>query len=51
MCGGYMSKTQTFSDQCKQGHRPRIGWETLYPQIADHCDIIYEGSFEDLLIQ
>lgn len=43
-----MNKTQTFEDQCKQGRRPRIAWNTLYPQVKDHCELIYEGTFENI---
>lgn len=45
-----MSKTQTFEDQTNQGRRPRIGWESLFPQIQPHCTKVYEGTFENLLI-
>lgn len=37
-----VSKTQTFNDQCEQGRRPRICWESLYPQIPH--EKIFEGS-------
>ena len=46
-----MNKTQTFEDQTKQGRRPRINWESLYPQIESHCNKVYEGNFEDIFIQ
>jgi GTPase SAR1 family protein len=45
-----VSKTQTFEDQCKQGRRPRITWESLHPQISQHCVKVYEGNFEDIFI-
>jgi hypothetical protein len=45
-----VSKTQTFDDQCKEGRRPRITWESLYPQIGSHCNKVYEGTFEDIFI-
>jgi hypothetical protein len=45
-----VSKTQTFEDQTKQGRRPRITWESLYPQIESHCSKVYEGTFEDIFI-
>ena len=45
-----MSKTQTFEDQTNQGRRPRIGWESLFPQIQPYCTKVYEGTFENLLI-
>ena len=44
-----VSKTQTFDDQCQQGRRPRITWESLYPQITEYTTKIYEGKFEDIL--
>ena len=43
-----VSKTQTFADQTKQGRRPRITWESLYPSIASNCIKIYEGTFDDI---
>lgn len=45
-----VSKTQTFEDQTKQGRRPRITWESLYPQIANFCNKVYEGTFDDIFI-
>jgi len=41
-------KGQTFEDQCGEGRRPHINWDSLYPQIRDHCTKIYEGSFEGI---
>ena len=43
-----VSKAQTFDDQCQQGRRPRITWESLFPQISTYCTKIYEGSFEGI---
>lgn len=43
-----VSKTQTFADQTRQGRRPRITWESLYPSIASNCIKIYEGTFDDI---
>jgi hypothetical protein len=45
-----INKTQTFEDQCKQGRRPRINWDGLYPQIASFCSKVYEGTFENIFI-
>lgn len=45
-----MNKIQTFEDQTNQGRRPRINWESLYPQIESHCNKVYEGNFEDIFI-
>ena len=45
-----VSKTQTFDDQTKQGRRPRITWESLYPQIEQYCNKVYEGTFDDIFI-
>lgn len=45
-----VSKTQTFEDQTNQGRRPRLNWETLYPQIRTYCNKVYEGTFEDIFI-
>lgn len=43
-----VNKTSTFADQCAQGRRPRITWESLYPQITNYCTKIYEGTFNDI---
>lgn len=43
-----MNKNQSFDDQCKQGRRPRIAWDSLYKYIEDHCEKIYEGTFEGI---
>jgi hypothetical protein len=43
-----VSKKQTFEDQVKQGRRPRIGWNLLYPQIETYTKKVFEGSFEDI---
>lgn len=45
-----VSKAQTFEDQCKQGRRPRITWDSLKPQIESYCIKVYEGSFDDVFI-
>lgn len=44
-----VSKTQTFEDQCLQGRRPRISWDSLYPQIQAYCEKIAEGILEDII--
>jgi hypothetical protein len=43
-----VSKSQSFEDQCKQGRRPRITWESLYPQIQQYTSKIYEGTFDNI---
>jgi hypothetical protein len=43
-----VSNTQTFKAQCNQGRRPRITWNSLYPQINKQCEKIFEGSFDDI---
>lgn len=43
-----VNKTQTFEDQSKQGRRPRITWESLYPQINAYCSKVYEGTFDNI---
>ena len=45
-----MNKKQSFDEQCKQGRRPRICWETLTPQLSSYITKIYEGTFEDIFI-
>ena len=43
-----INKTQTHEDQCLEGRRPRMNWERIYPQIKDHCEKIYDGTFNDI---
>ena len=43
-----MNKKQTFEEQCKEGRRPHIAWDKIYPQISDHCVKVYEGTFEGI---
>lgn len=45
-----VNKTETFEKQCEQGRRPRITWESLYPQISSYCTKVYEGVFNDIFI-
>lgn len=45
------NKKQTHAEQCVEGKRPRINWDSLYPQISDHCEKIYEGTFENIFIK
>lgn len=46
-----VSKTDSKSSQSNDGRRPRINWERLYPQIAEHCQKIFEGAFEDIFVE
>jgi len=45
-----VNKNQTFEDQSLQGRRPRINWSGLYPQIKEKCCLVFEGSFEDIVL-
>ena len=45
-----VNRTETMEQQCSQGRRPRIGWNSLYPQIQNHCVKVYEGTFENIFI-
>jgi len=45
-----VNKNQTFEDQSLQGRRPRINWSGLYPQIKEKCSLLFEGSFEDIVL-
>ena len=45
-----VNKSQTFEDQTKQRRRPRITWDSLYPQVEPYCSKVYEGTFEDIFI-
>jgi hypothetical protein len=44
-----VNKKQTFYDQCQQGRRPRISWDSLYKQTSDICEKIYEGDLEKII--
>ena len=43
-----MTQTDTFEDQCNRGVRPHISWNKLYPQISNHCVMVYAGTFDDI---
>jgi hypothetical protein len=43
-----INKKQTFEQQCKQGRRPRITWDALYPQVSTFTQTVFQGSFDDL---
>lgn len=45
-----VNKKQTFEDQSLQGRRPRINWSGLYPQIKEKCCLVFEGSFDDIVV-
>ena len=45
-----VSQKQTFDNQAKQGRRPRITWDALFPQISQHYEKIFEGNIFDLVI-
>ena len=45
-----MNKNETFEDQCKAKRRPRINWSSLYPQISQYCEEVYNGTFENIFI-
>ena len=43
-----VNSKETFDDHCKQGRRPRITWEGIYPQIKDHCSKVFDGTFAQI---
>jgi hypothetical protein len=43
-----INKAQTFADQCEQARRPRIVWESLFPQIEGTAVKVFEGTMEDV---
>jgi len=45
-----INKKETFEDQCKGKRRPRINWASLYPQISQYCEEVYNGSFEQIFL-
>ena len=46
-----MNKNQTHEEQCKEKRRPHISWDKIYPQIENHCNKVYDGTFENIFIQ
>jgi len=44
-----ITKTQTFENQCDQGRRPRINWESLKTHITSYCEKIFDGQIQDIL--
>jgi hypothetical protein len=44
-----VNKKQTFEDQCDQGRRPRINWETLKSQFTTDFKV-YEGTFDEIIV-
>ena len=44
-----VNKTESFQMQANNGRRPRIGWNTLYPQIMGHCELVFDGGFDDIV--
>lgn len=45
-----MNKNQTHEEQCKEKRRPHISWDKIYPQIENHCNKVYDGTFENIFI-
>jgi len=43
-----MSKNQTNEDQCNEGRRPHISWDSIYCQLHHIAIKIYDGPFEDI---
>lgn len=43
-----VNKKQSKADQSDESRRPRINWESLKPQLGDHCKKVYEGTFEEI---
>lgn len=43
-----VSKAQTMEQQIREGRRPHISWNNIYPQISSFCEKIYEGTFENI---
>jgi len=43
-----INKNETMEEQFIKGRRPHISWNKIYPQIKEHCEIIYQGSFDNI---
>lgn len=46
-----MNKKQTLGQQCDEGRRPHICWDSLYPQIVNKSVKIFEGAFDNIFIR
>lgn len=44
-----INKNETIKEQQLNGRRPRIGWDKIYSQIPDHCEMIYDGPFDSII--
>jgi hypothetical protein len=45
-----MNKQETHEEQSSQGRRPRITWEGLRPQLGDHLEKIFDGTFNEIFL-
>jgi len=45
-----INSSQTIQQQCKQGRRPRLGWDKIKKQLNDRITLVFEGTFEDIFI-
>lgn len=39
---------KTFLGQVQTGRRPRITWKELQPQLTEHLEVVFNGSFSDI---
>jgi len=46
-----VKRTENFGDQCKSGRRPRCTWSMLKPQLGDHCQQVFCGTFNEMLVK
>ena len=43
-----VNKNKTYNDQCKDGKRPRLPFNSLKEQLKDNVQLVYKGSIENL---
>ena len=43
-----VNKTETLREQQNEKRRPHISWDKVYEQIPEHCEVIFNGMFEDI---
>ena len=43
-----VSKAQTYYDQCLEGRRPRLTFDSIQTQLGDHCRLVFDGHFDEL---
>ena len=43
-----VNKNETYAEHSEQGRRPRITWDSLRPQIEEHAQKVFDGTFDSI---